>query len=110
MGVGYMSEPDYRDTLDGLVVAFCRDYFFRKEAIKESACTRRTLMEYEYINRRIAEAAHEIVGEEFEAYVKEIGYCVGYAGSDVYGISETTYKKLKKEVKVNIAKKLHLLD
>lgn len=110
MGVGYLKDVVYRDTLDDLIVAFCRDYSSRKGAISSGKCKRRTRMEYEYINARISEAAREIVGEEFEKYINEIGFSVGYANSEVYGISEKSYKENKKEVKVNIARKLHLLD
>ena len=110
MGVGYLKTIGYRDTLDRLVVAFCRDYFFRKSAIESGEVSKRTRMEYEYINGRIAEAAREIVGGDYEIYIEEIGEARGYAGSEVLSISESTYKQYKKEVKVNIAKKLHLLD
>ena len=110
MGAGYLRTIGYRDTLDRLVVAFCKDYSFRKEAIATGECSRRTRMEYEYINGRIADAAREIVGDDFEIYINEIGEARGYAGSDVLTISESTYKLYKKEVKINIAKKLHLLD
>ena len=110
MGAGYLMDIGYRDTLDFLVVGFCRDYSKRKEAIATQSCAKRTRMEYEYINRRIEDAAMEIVGTEYEIYINEIGRYVGYAQSAVSDVSESTYKQLKKEVKVNIAKKLHLLD
>ena len=110
MGLGYLSDAGYRDTLNLLVVAFCRDFFSRKEEIEKKALCRRTLMEYEYINGRIADAAREVVGDDYECYIREIGESKGYAKSDTLYVSETEYKHLKKSVKVNIAKKLHLLD
>jgi len=110
MGTGYLIDIGYRDTLDFLIVGFCRDYSERKAAIAQEKCNRRTRMEYEYINQRIADAAIEIVGDNYEIYIKEIGRHVGYARSAVNGICESEYKKRKKDVKVNIAKKLHLLD
>ena len=110
MGLGYLISIGYRDTLDALIVAFCKDYFSRQEAIGNGKLGKRTRMEYEYINRRLEDAAREIVGDDFEAYIKALGQSIGYAYSDVLDISESEYKKLKKEVKVNIAKKLHLLD
>ena len=110
MGVGYLNSIGYRDTLDALVVAFCRDYFERKRVIDENKCLRRTRMEYEYINGRILDAAYEIVGGDGEIYIREIGEKTGYAYSKVAGVSEPTYKHRKKEVKLNIAKKLHLID
>lgn len=110
MGAMYMSKIGYDDTLDRLVVAFCRDYFRREEAIRDSKCTKRTRMEYEYVNRRIADAARDVVGDEYEIYIKEIGYCIGYAGSVIDDVSESMYKVRKAEVKNKIAKNLHLLD
>ena len=71
---------------------------------------RRTLMEYEYLNRRISDAAKEVAGDAYIIYIKEIGENVGYAQSAAEDVSEYTYKKVKKEVKINIAKKLHLID
>ncbi len=67
-------------------------------------------MEYEYVNVRLEDAAREIVGSDFEIYINEIGESIGYASSRIDGISENAYKRKKREVKINIAKKLHLLD
>ena len=100
MGTGYLSDKGYGDTLDYLIVAFCRDYQARESAIEEKSCKKRTLMEYEYINRRLADAATEIVGDDFEIYINEIGNKIGYAYSEIDDISETEYKVLKKEVKL----------
>ena len=110
MGFGYLKDIGYRDTLDPLVVAFCKDFFFRKNAIESGECSSRTRMEYEYINGRISEAAREIVGDDFEIYIREIGEAIGYARSRAPDISDSGYKRFKKEVKINIAKKLHLMD
>ena len=108
MGIGYLSDMKYTDTLDNLIIAFCKDYSRRESAIRECAHSRRTIMEYKYLNARLREAACEIVGEDGDAYINEIGGKIGYANSSV-NVSESTYKQLKKEVKVNIAKKLHLI-
>ena len=110
MGVGYLIDEGYRATLDTLVIALCKDYFYRKSAIEATECSRRTRMEYEYINDRISTAAREIVGDDFEIYIHEIGEAIGYSRSLVLNISDSGYKRFKKEIKVNIAKKLHLLD
>ena len=110
MGAMHMSKIGYDDTLDRLVVAFCRDYFRREEAIRDSKCTKRTRMEYEYVNRRIADAAREVVAEQYELYISEIGFGIGYANSRVDNVCESHYKIRKAEVKISIAKKLHLLD
>lgn len=98
-------------TLDELVVALCKDYERRAAAIADGACSRRTEIEYRYINYRIFDAARDIVGEELcHAYINEIGRKIGYAYSEVDTVSETTYKKQKQAIKINIAKKLHLID
>lgn len=110
MGDWYVNDKGYTETLDLLIVAMCRDFFTRTRAIETKSCKRRTLMEYEYLNRTLIDATYEIVGEEYNIYINEIGNKIGYAYSKVGGISETEYKARKKEVKINIAKKLHLLD
>ena len=110
MGTRDMIRTDYCDAIDALVIAFCYGYRQRKLAIEEKRCKRRTLMEYEYINRRLEDAAREIVGDDFEIYIKEIGSKIGYAHSEIADVSETEYKMHKKEVKISIAKILHLLD
>lgn len=110
MGAGNVSDKGFSDTLDFLIVAFCRDFETRERSIKEKSCQRRTLMEYEYINRRLVDAAREIVGESYRTYIKEIGERIGYAYSRIEHLSETDYKIKKREVKLNIARKMHLLD
>ncbi len=98
------------DTLSELVSALCKDYTRRKEAIRQKRYSHRVSVEYKYINFKILEAAREIVGEDAELYIREIGNNVGYAKSDVNELSETAYKERKKEVKLNIAKRLHFTD
>ena len=110
MGVRHLTDIGYRETLDFLVVAFCRDYFSRKRELERGECSRRTRMEFQYINGRIADAAREIVGSDFEIYIREIGEAVGYAYTQAVGVSESSYKTYKREVKINVARKLHLLD
>lgn len=110
MGDRYVNLRGFSDTLDYLIIAFCRDFKTRAEAIKNKSSNRRTLMEYEYINRRLVAAAQEIVGDEYGIYIEEIGEKIGYAYSKIEDISESAYKEKKKEVKLNIARKLHLLD
>ncbi len=111
MDTGCFINADYSKTVDGIVVALCKDYDRRKKLIEAKGCTVRTAMEYKYMNYMLKIAADEIVGpRESEIYIKEIGECCGYAKSRVLYSSETAYKKAKREVKVNIAKKLHLID
>lgn len=103
-------EHGYTDTLDGIIVALCRDFERREDAVNSNRYSRRTAMEYEYINRRLLDAAKELVGEEARTYIIEIGERVGYAYSGIENASESTYKTVKKEIKKNIAKKLHMID
>lgn len=110
MGAGYLNERGYTDAVDTLVVAFCKSYSARAEAIKKGEYSKRTLMEYKYMNARISDAAREVAGNIFEQYIYEIGVSVGYSASSIELISEYEYKKTKREVKINIAKKMHLID
>ena len=106
-----MIEYGYGDTLDNLIVAICRDYPRRKDAVIENRCSARCAMEYRYLNSGILRAAIEVAGEtDGETYIYEIGEKIGYAYSRIDNVSESTYKKIKKEVKLNIARKLHFLD
>ncbi len=112
MGTRYIKKHGlgYTPTLDGLVVALCRDYERRRLAREEGAVSKRTSMEYGYINAKIYEAAAEIVGERYaELYIDEIGKSVGYAKTKHDAVSETTYKEEKLAVKISIAEKLHLI-
>ena len=111
MGFRNLRSLGYRDTLDLIVIAFCKDYMHRKEAIADGKTSKRTRMEYEYINFRILLAACEVAGEsQARKYIDEIGGRIGYAYSDVDEVCESTYKMTKKEVKINIARKLHMID
>jgi len=99
-----------KDTVDILVSALCRDFPRRAKAIEEAHASRRTLIEFRYLNFKIWNAVGEIVSEEkIPVYIKEIGENVGYAKSAVE-ISEVAYKSTKRLIKDNIAKKLHLAD
>ena len=98
-------------TLNALIVALCLDYPRRKNAIKEGRLSRRTDVEFRYINSKMYDAAAEIVGEELaEVYIKEIGEKIGYAYSEVEDLSEVTYKINKRKVKEEIAKRLYLTE
>ena len=98
-------------TLDLVVVALCADYLRREQAITARTVAPRTAMEYKYLNRIIADAARETVGEHYyRLYINDIGDRIGYAYSDAFSITERLYKEKKREVKLNIARRLHLLD
>ncbi len=105
------AECGYTQSLDALVVALCLDYSRRECAIRTERVTPRTGMEYKYLNYRIYEGAAEIAGERYaDVYINEIGRKIGYASTRHDAVSERTYKEQKQEVKINIARKLHLLD
>lgn len=110
MGAGNVNRDNLDAALDLLVVAICQGFEERRRAIESGSYGKRTLMEYEYINRRVAEAAREIVGFDYDIYINEIGNKIGYAKSEVCDVCETEYKRLKKEVKLNVARRLHLFD
>ncbi len=99
------------DTLSELVVALCKDYGRRREAVKEKRFSHRVTVEYKYMNYKILDAAREIAGEDAEIYIKEIGESTGYAKSELCDItSERIYKTKKSDVAFNIARRLHFLD
>ena len=97
------------DTLDFLIRALCADYFRREKIIIRAEAERRVDNELRYLNFKIFDAASEIVGEGKAAtFISEIGNAVGYAKSDVYYLSEGTYKQYKSLIKQNIIKNLYL--
>ncbi len=96
-------------SLDALIVALCHDYRRRAEIIKAGSRSVRTLLEMEYLNARIYNAAAELTGDELaDIYIEEIGEGVGYAKSRDSDASETSYKLHKMAIKENIAKSLYL--
>ena len=98
-------------TANALIVALCLDYPRRKSEILTCKLSRRTDIEFRYINSRMYDAAAEIVGEELaEIYIKEIGEKIGYAYSSVEDVSEVTYKVYKRRVKEAIARRLYLAE
>lgn len=99
------------ESVDAVVTALCADFWRRASSIEEGRSRRSTDAEHRYLNYKITAAATEAVGGyEAEFFIREIGEKVGYAKSEMTWISEATYKKRKRAVKVCIAKKLHLID
>ncbi len=97
--------------LDMAVIGLCADYGRRKRALERGGLGFRVEMEYRYYNNKILDAATEIAGErDGEVFIHDIGYRVGYAASELYYLSEAAYKTKKQEVKVGIARKLHLME
>ncbi len=110
-GVEDKTAPNYTATLDAIVVALCADYERRESLLCTSSVGRRVAMEYRYINSRMYEAAAEIAGDRYAVqYIIEIGSRIGYTHSRVGFLSEVSYKEQKRCVKLNIARKMHLLD
>ncbi len=94
-----------------LITAICADYQRRKEAIEQGLVGKRVRMEYSYINARVFEGAGEICGGALaEAFIADIGDRNGYCKSNIVCFSENTYKQYKRMIKLNIARKLKLLD
>ena len=96
--------------LDSLVVAYCADYTRRADVISKKNAPYNVIMEYRFLNYRIMNAAMEIAGSRDALFfIKDIGQDIGYAASDLYVLSEKIYKERKREVKINIAKRLSLI-
>ena len=93
------------------VVYLCADFERRRGLIENKLVSRRTELEYRYLNFKIADAAAEIVGEKYAmTMINEIGRRRGYANSQLLYMSERLYKVQKNEVIINIARRLHLID
>ena len=98
-------------SVEAVVVALCLDYERRERALLEKSVTKRTDTEFRYYNFKIFDAVAEITGERYALdYINEIGRRTGYAKTKLDFQSEVSYKNLKKIIKENIAKKLHLID
>ena len=97
--------------IEKTVVALCYDYERRAEAIRTHSVSRRTEMQYRYLNYKLYGAACEAAGEDDALlYLTDIGDGIGYANTELLDVSETTYKSIKREVKINIARALNLID
>lgn len=93
-----------------LVVAICGDFERRRKLIEEGRLPRRVEMELRYLNVKVYDATVEVVGDDnAEQFINEIGNKVGYAKTQIWDMSECTYKCYKKEVMKNIAKRLYLV-
>lgn len=99
-----------KDTLDELIIVLCKDYRRRERSLTYQNLSHRTKVELKYLNYKLAEAAKEVVGEDYATYIYEIGESVGYAKTAVGDVGESDYKIKKAEIKSNIARKLHLCD
>ncbi len=99
------------ETVKSTVYALCADYERRRALIDGKLLSRRTELEFRYLNFKIYEAAVEVAGESMAPiFIEEIGERIGYAKSKLYYMSERIYKNQKCDIIKNIAKKLHLTD
>ena len=106
-----LCESTLPESVDAIVTALCADFPRRVRSIESGLSSRTTDTEHRYLNYKIIAAAVETVGDyEAEFFIREIGEKVGYAKSEMSWISEATYKKRKRAVKLCIARKLHLID
>ena len=97
--------------LDGLVTALCADFARREELLRHGSISRRVECELRYLNAKIIDATLEICDDfELDEFITEIGSSVGYAKSSITHISESTYKKRKRKIKDNIARRLYLTE
>jgi len=94
-----------------LVDALCAGFQSRAETLQHMAATRRTLMEFAYLNTKIWEAAMEVTASEDESlvFIREIGNKIGYVKTELC-YSESSYKQKKSEIRKSILKKLHLWE
>lgn len=98
-------------SLDSLVTSLCADYARRSELIHKGDLSRRVETELRYINAKIVDASLEVCQDfELEDFIIEIGGSIGYAKSSLYHMSESTYKRKKRDIKENIARKLFLIQ
>ena len=99
-------------SLGALLEALCLDYDRRRIAIAQGRLSRRVLHEYRYLNDRILYAAYSVTGDTSlsHIYIREIGERIGYAYTELEGVSEITYKRRKALIRRRILEELRLLD
>ena len=96
---------------DAVVCALCADYARRELLCALPNIGRRMRAELAYYNSKILAAAESVVGEaDAMTYINDIGARKGYAYSLVEGVCELTYKRRKREVKCEIARRLYLIE
>ncbi len=97
-------------TLDEIIKAYCADFLRRAQVIADKSAPFNVIMEYKFLNYRIFSAASEYCGTgDALEFIKDIGEGRGYAKSELSVMSESVYKTKKREIKLNIARRLSLL-
>jgi hypothetical protein len=92
------------------VCFYCRSYHRREYIIREGLATPSVYAAYTTINSLIREAIGTEYGEKLrDILIEDIGKGRGWGYSPaVYIVSEKTYKQIKREAKLNIARRLGL--
>lgn len=97
--------------LELIITALCADFPRREMIIADGRATYRIIMEYRFLNYRIFNAASEIAGpRDARLFIKEIGSGSGYATTELWRLSEGIYKQRKRDIKLNIARRLCLYE
>jgi hypothetical protein len=96
--------------LERIIKSLCADYSRRATIIQCKNAPFNVIMEYRFLNYRIMDAAIEIAGpRDAREFIRDIGEEIGYASTDLWLLPENEYKKRKKQIKNNIAKRLSLM-
>ncbi len=96
--------------VERVVSALCADYPRREGIILRKNAPYNVIMECRFLNYRILDAAMEIAGtRDAISFINDIADGRGYATSDLWALSEKSYKLRKGEVKNNIARRLSLI-
>jgi hypothetical protein len=111
MGNGLLAASRLSPSLDGLVRAFCMDF---PRAVMLSAAQGSHFGEgagIAFYRDAVYEGAAELCGDRMaEQMIREIAQGTGYAKSELYELSEVTYKHYKMLTKGNIARRLGLIN
>lgn len=106
-----MNENIYRGTpVYTTVCALCLDYDRRAKVLEERSEGIDTLLTYQYLNEAIDRGIASVCEEGIRVAMREdIGNHVGLSRTEIYYISDGTYKVRKRKSIEAIAKELHLI-
>lgn len=97
-------------TVYKLICDLCQDYERRAEAISERSKGMSTLLVYQHLNDSIDRAIASVCEEGIRETMREdIGNHIGLSRTEIYYISDGTYKVRKRKSIEAIAKELHLI-
>ena len=93
-----------------LVIALCADYDRRERILRRGAATPDVLSVFESLNRGIDRAVAETCEIGIRTDIRrDIGAKRGARRTQLYFLSEGTYKRRKRDAQHRIAEELHLL-